>query len=190
MGSRNKVAEIMLTEARPLGFEGDTLIIGHNTGALAERLNAESNNADIVAVFSEKLGTQVPVRCVVGTETVVAKVRSSEREPSDDAEDPAPAPAAAPAPKDWRAAAAAASQQAAAKAKRERDEIPPPPEPAEEEPPYDPWENEPQPATYTQEDEERDMADQAQGEEGSPDRRDATEVAMELLATELGARPL
>lgn len=34
------------------------------------------------------------------------------------------------------------------------------------------------------------MADQAQDETGSPDRRDATEVAMELLATELGARPL
>ena len=34
------------------------------------------------------------------------------------------------------------------------------------------------------------MADQAREEEGSADRRDATEVAMELLAAELGAKPL
>ena len=50
---------------------------------------------------------------------------------------------------------------------------------------------EPAPASeYTREDEERDMADQAVSEASSFDRRDATEVAMELLASELGARPL
>ena len=43
---------------------------------------------------------------------------------------------------------------------------------------------------YTREDEERDMADQARDEAGTADRRDATEVAMDLLATELGAKPL
>ena len=83
----------------------------------------------------------------------------------------------------------AASQKAAEKAKREREEIPPPPEP------YDYDEGEPEASIgnvpeYTREDEERDMADQARDEEGSVDRRDATEVAMELLAAELGAKPL
>ena len=34
------------------------------------------------------------------------------------------------------------------------------------------------------------MTDQAESEEASFDRRDATEVAMQLLASELGARPL
>ena len=34
------------------------------------------------------------------------------------------------------------------------------------------------------------MADQAEAEEGERDRRDATQVAMELLASELGAKPL
>ena len=83
---------------------------------------------------------------------------------------------------DWRSAALAASQKAAEKAKRERDEIPPPPEPYNYE--------EEAPPEYTREDEERDMADQARAETGTADRRDATEVAMDLLAAQLGAKPL
>ena len=90
---------------------------------------------------------------------------------------------------DWRSAALAASQKAAERAKREREEIPPPPEP------YDYDEGVPEASIgnapeYTREDEERDMADQARDEAGSADRRDATEVAMDLLAAELGAKPL
>ena len=42
---------------------------------------------------------------------------------------------------------------------------------------------------YTREDEERDMVDQSM-EAGELDRRNPTEVAMDLLAEELGARPL
>ena len=58
----------------------------------------------------------------------------------------------------------------------------PPPEPPE---PYE----EAEPA-YTREDEERDMITEARDGEKTADRRDATEVAMDLLATELGAKPL
>ena len=216
----------MLTEAKPLGFDGDVLVVGHHTGALAERINAEKNNADIAAVLSEKLGAKVQVRCVIGTDPATANLRRpAKREvwnpgtesEATESEDPAPAsgwdapaalgrpqeaapPKQPPAPQpqppqpakredDWRAAALAASQKAAAKAKQERDEIPPPPEP------YDYDEGEPEASigeepAYTREDEERDMADQARDEEGSADRRDATEVAMDLLAAELGAKPL
>ena len=226
IAARNKVAEIMLTEAKPLGFDGDVLVVGHHTGALAERINAEKNNADIAAVLSEKLGAKVQVRCVIGTDPATANLRRpAKREvwnpgtesEATESEDPAPAsgwdapaalgrpqeaapPKQPPAPQpqppqpakredDWRAAALAASQKAAAKAKQERDEIPPPPEP------YDYDEGEPEASigeepAYTREDEERDMADQARDEEGSADRRDATEVAMDLLAAELGAKPL
>ncbi|MDK7180867.1 DNA polymerase III subunit gamma and tau [Corynebacterium riegelii] len=213
VGGRNKVAEIMLTEARPLGMDGDTLVLGHHTGALAERINADNNNADIAAVLSEKLDAKVGVRCVVGTDPAAANLKPVERKQvwnpnresaqeaeADEPDDPAPAPSPkppAPAKDDWRAAVQAASAQAAARAKRERDEIPPPPEPpADDEPPYDPWDDNtpPPPASapeeYTQEDEERDMQDQARDEEGTIDRRDATAIAMELLASELGARPL
>ncbi|WP_277100298.1 DNA polymerase III subunit gamma and tau [Corynebacterium riegelii] len=213
VGGRNKVAEIMLTEARPLGMDGGTLVLGHHTGALAERINADNNNADIAAVLSEKLDAKVGVRCVVGTDPAAANLKPVERKQvwnpnresaqeaeADEPDDPAPAPSPkspAPAKDDWRAAVQAASAQAAARAKRERDEIPPPPEPpADDEPPYDPWDDNtppppaPAPEEYTQEDEERDMQDQARDEEGTIDRRDATAIAMELLASELGARPL
>ena len=225
----------MLTEATPLGFDGDVLVAGHHTGALAERINAEKNNADIATVLSEKLGAKMQVRCVIGTDPATANLRrpakrevwnpgaetgegsggASDSDSSDgsDSDDPAPAPATgwdapaqiggpapaqqqaqqqapqAPTPPmpakredDWRTAALAASQKAAEKAKRERDDIPPPPEPYN----YD----EEAPPEYTREDEERDMADQARDEAGTADRRDATEVAMDLLAAELGAKPL
>ncbi|MCT1464659.1 DNA polymerase III subunit gamma and tau [Corynebacterium sanguinis] len=192
VGARNKVAEIMLTEAKPLGMEDDTLVVGHNTGALAERINAESNNTDIAAVFSEHLGTPIKVRCVVGTDPSKAGFTPSDapaaqvwnpnakKAPCEpEPEEPAPAGVDK---QDWRAAA-----EVAMRAQRERSEVPLPPEPDDEEPPYE--EPAPQPA-YSREDEERDMAEQARKEEGTRDRRDATAVAMDLLATELGARPL
>ena len=67
VGRRNKVAEIMLAEARVLGFRDDTLILGHTTGALAERINSPSNNDAIVAVLKEELRRDVKVNCIIGT---------------------------------------------------------------------------------------------------------------------------
>ncbi len=67
IGQRNKVAEIMLTEARVLGLRDDTLILGHTTGALAHRINDEAKNKDIAAVLAEKTGTTLKVECIVGT---------------------------------------------------------------------------------------------------------------------------
>ena len=82
------------------------------------------------------------------------------------------------------------------------------PEPLDDEPPYEPpyepaidqdsgsvaegGDTEPSVSDvpYSREDEERDMAEQARAEEGTADRRDATQVAMDLLAKELGAKPL
>ncbi len=81
VGERNKVAEIMLTEAQPLGMDGTTLVVGHNTGALANSINSQHNNDDIVAVLSEKLGTEIAVRCVVGTDPKAAGFDAPAREP-------------------------------------------------------------------------------------------------------------
>ena len=64
------------------------------------------------------------------------------------------------------------------------DGAPLPPEPADPDVPSEAPEPE-----YTREDEERDMVDQSM-EAGEIDRRNPTEVAMDLLAEELGARPL
>lgn len=81
VGERNKVAEIMLTEAQPLGMDGSTLVVGHNTGALANSINSKHNNDDIVAVLTEKLGTGVGVRCVVGTDPKAAGFEAPSRAP-------------------------------------------------------------------------------------------------------------
>ena len=263
VGERNKVAEIMLTEAKPLGMDGTTLVVGHNTGALANSINSKHNNDDIAAVLTEKLGTEVGVRCVVGTDPKVAGFEAPARapqawsppreqeqsepeaqpehgspddgEPAGSAEDPhaadgteaeeptptsdgsvdnanaavTPEPPVASGPVAAAAAAAAAAGAAgvvsgaqnravAAPANAQptagpktgfgestsfSSGVPLPPEP-EDEPPA-----EEAPAPYTREDEERDMVDQSQ-EAGTFDRRSPTEVAMELLADELGARPL
>ena len=218
VGERNKVAEIMLAEAKPLGMEGTTLVVGHNTGALAERINSEHNNKDIVAALSEKLGTTIAVRCVVGTDPKAegfspvkdepaawnprAALAEAEvaKEPEQQEQEPAPAPPS-PAPVETGGAAAAAVAAAAGAAKSSdpwsrparkvggeggvekqsehfSDGAPLPPEPSDPDAPE-----------YTREDEERDMVDQSM-EAGELDRRNPTEVAMDLLAEELGARPL
>ncbi len=69
---RNKVAGIMLAEARVLGLREDTLVLGHNTGALAERLNAESNNTVVAKVVSEHTRRELKVQCVIGTDPAAA----------------------------------------------------------------------------------------------------------------------
>src|SRR5699024_11631595 len=81
VSKRNKIAGIMLTEARVLGFRDDTLVLGHTTGALAERLNAEANNKDVVAVVTQEAGYQLAVQCIVGTDPAAAgfSARSEER---------------------------------------------------------------------------------------------------------------
>ena len=69
VGQTNRVAEVMLTEAKVLGIDGDTVVLGHNTGALAERINSERNNAVIVEAVSAFVERKVQVKCIVGTKT-------------------------------------------------------------------------------------------------------------------------
>ena len=68
IGHRNKVAEIMLAEARVLGVRDDTLVLGHTTGALAERINSPGTNEVIVSVLKEELNCELKVECVIGTD--------------------------------------------------------------------------------------------------------------------------
>ena len=69
VGQTNRVAEVMLTEAKVLGIDGDTVVLGHNTGALAERINSERNNAVIVEAISVAVDQKLQVKCIVGTKT-------------------------------------------------------------------------------------------------------------------------
>ncbi|WP_408921624.1 DNA polymerase III subunit gamma and tau [Corynebacterium tuberculostearicum] len=192
VGKRNKVAEIMLAEARVLGFRDGTLTLGHTTGALAERINAPANNAVIVEVLKEEFQREVAVNCVVGTDPKTAGFDAPRppqrkeawtpnqpaREPADDQE-----AESKPETPGWRSRIARATQAA-----KQRDEsqfsngvpLPPEPEPDFGAPPEEP-------PAYTRDDEERDMMEAAQST-GEMDHRSATEVAMELLERELGAR--
>ena len=68
IGRRNKVAEIMLAEARVLGVRDETLVLGHTTGALAERINSPGTNEVIVTVLQEELNRNLKVTCVIGTD--------------------------------------------------------------------------------------------------------------------------
>lgn len=73
MVSKNSmVAGIMLAEAKILGFRDETLVLGHNTGALAERLNSGDNNAAIVKVIKAELNRDVTVQCIIGTDIAAA----------------------------------------------------------------------------------------------------------------------
>lgn len=71
IGRRNKVAEIMLAEARVLGVRDDTLVLGHTTGALAERINSPGTNEVIVTVLQEEINRNLKVTCVIGTDPKV-----------------------------------------------------------------------------------------------------------------------
>lgn len=63
----NAVAGILLTGAQPLGIADETLVLGHNTGALASRLNAPEHNVTIQSAVLETTGLELEVRCEVGT---------------------------------------------------------------------------------------------------------------------------
>lgn len=191
VGKRNKVAEIMLAEARVLGFRDGTLTLGHTTGALAERINAPANNAVIVEVLKEEFQRDVAVNCVVGTDPKTAGFdaprppqRNEAWTPNQPAREPADDQEAESKPESkpgWRSRIARATRAA-----KQRDEsqfsngVPLPPEPDFAAPPEEP-------PAYTRDDEERDMMEAAQAT-GEMDHRSATEVAMELLERELGAR--
>ena len=192
VGKRNKVAEIMLAEARVLGFRDGALTLGHTTGALAERINAPANNAVIVEVLKEEFQRDVAVNCVVGTDPKTAGFdapRPPQRKEAWTPNQPAREPAddqeveSKPEMPGWRSRIARATQAA-----KQRDEsqfsngvpLPPEPEPDFAAPPEEP-------PAYTRDDEERDMMEAAQST-GEMDHRSATEVAMELLERELGAR--
>lgn len=228
VGKQNQVAEIMLTEAKVLGLENDELVVGHNTGALAQRLNAANNNKALVSAVKSVTGLDLKVRVEVGT---VPLSGSQKREPQqkawkpqvkqeESAPEPEPEPAqstgwgapvalggAAAEPVKTEEVASASVPEPAPKkrwqelAERGREAmkhsfaggVPLPPEP-EDEPEPEEWappapsahapEPEPQP-----ESEEEQMIEEATGP-ANYDHRDAKTIAMEMLTSELGARPL
>ncbi|ARU45346.1 DNA polymerase III subunit gamma and tau [Corynebacterium silvaticum] len=102
---KSAVAGILLAESCVLGMREGTLVLGHNTGPLAQGLNLAKNNDVIVEVIRAELGRDVIVDCIVGTDPAAAgfsepqaeKAWSPEPEVSEpETSEPAPAPAATP----------------------------------------------------------------------------------------------
>lgn len=194
IGEKNKVAEIMLTEAVVLGVEDGTLVLGHNTGALAERINASSNNIPILAVLRERFEAITAVRCVIGREIPPGKAEAPAPAESSTwgqpkaipTAEPAPAPEEKeePAPPTPTWAEKAARGQAALESTSFEDDVPLPPDPEDYPPP--PVEDSYVPV----EEEEEELIREAASGPGELDHRDALTIAMELVESELGARRL
>lgn len=63
IGARSKVTQVLLAEASILRLDGTTLVLGHQTGALAARLNEDRHRGLLAEVFREFFGVGWDVVC-------------------------------------------------------------------------------------------------------------------------------
>lgn len=143
VGKSRKHAEIMLTEAQVLGIKDETLVLGHTTGALAQRLNAPENNDAIVKVIQDEFDVKLAVKCVIGTDPAQAGFAAAqepkpawnpnqnqrESAAADDQESERPRPAAESTPEpehnsEQEASAAAEKPQESKPAESEPEDLP------------------------------------------------------------------
>ncbi|MBY0795084.1 DNA polymerase III subunit gamma and tau [Corynebacterium parakroppenstedtii] len=68
VGKRSKVAQVMVSEAVILGVFRNHVVLGHHTGALAQRLNDQHINTSIVDAITDATGQEVTVEAVIGTD--------------------------------------------------------------------------------------------------------------------------
>lgn len=163
------VLEVMLSGASIQGVDGQTIVFGHSTEMLVNRLGKE-HAGNLRAAVNDVFGPGFDVRVVHATGPAVQT--APQRGPADKQ-------AARPAPK----------RPSYSRPSRGRDQpgtaAAPPPEP-----PPEPEEPEPPRSDEELTDAERDEM-VADAQTGSPERRlDPDQVALELLKAELGARPL
>ena len=64
----NQVTAILVTEARPLGMTDNTIVLGHNTGALASRINSPEHRKVLVSAIKETTDLDVDVKCEIGAD--------------------------------------------------------------------------------------------------------------------------
>ncbi|MGZ3141350.1 DNA polymerase III subunit gamma and tau [Lentzea chajnantorensis] len=176
--SSSRSTEAMLTNAMVSEVDGNVVTIAHTSAPLARRLAEPRNTEAIAAALSAVLGGTWQVRCIHGTPGATTQ---------------ASGPAKAPRPAPTRPSQSSAPPQPPARPQPEPqpraaprppvDDVPPPPEPPEPDEPLPP-------EPY---DEEAMLAEAAR-----PADPNATPVAaldpeakmFQLLADELGARPL
>jgi DNA polymerase-3 subunit gamma/tau len=190
---RSRTVEVMLSGATVRAVDGDRLILSHASAPLAKRL-VEPRNAEVIRdAMREVFGLDWAVDCEVGTAEPAEQSRA--QAPRQQAKStggprfsrpsqgnaaqtapsaPPPAPEARPGPEPAPGPPV--------------DDIPPPDYPDYPDDPGPPPPVEPAaPDSVTAEDEEEMMAQAAQPSDPSV-RRDPEEMAIELLATELGAK--
>ncbi|GGF19635.1 DNA polymerase III subunit gamma and tau [Williamsia phyllosphaerae] len=167
----DKVVEVMLSGATVRGVEGSTLVISHDNAPLVARLASDRGTAVIAAAMHDVFGGAWNVRCEhLPNDTVTVKTVA-------DPAGPGRAKAAGQKNTYTRRGGRAAADGPPASS----DEPPPPeePSPVPEAPPV---------ADDELTDAERDeMAADARDNDPDP-RQDPEQVAMALLASELGAR--
>ncbi|MCX2952381.1 DNA polymerase III subunit gamma and tau [Lentzea sp. NEAU-D7] len=172
----SRSTEAMLTNATVGEVDGNVVTITHTSAPLARRLAEPRNTEAIAAALSSVLGGTWQVRCTHGTPGATpqqatqvkaarpAPIRPSQAQNQQARPQPEPQQTQAPRPP--------------------QDDVPPPPEPPE---PDDPLPPEP-------DDEEAMLAEAARpadpGSVNEVQAKDPESVMLQLLADELGARPL
>jgi len=166
--SRSKSLEPMLSAAVIVALEGDTVVLAHPVEVLVGRLSAPHAVAIIRESLAEVFGVPLDVRTVHQPPGAAAPAG---------ARGGGPAPRQQPKPKPSFSRPSRGRSQGAPSAPAPE----PPPEPEEPEPP--------RADEDIPEDERAEMV--AEARTASPDQRlDPDQVALELLKSELGARPI
>ncbi|MDQ3885784.1 MAG: DNA polymerase III subunit gamma and tau [Actinomycetota bacterium] len=178
---QSRATQVLLTNATATAVEGDVLVLTLPTAPLAHRL-AEDRNVDMIRrALRSVLGVDWQIRCEHSGSAPGSRVegtRSPPRTPDPPPERPGrsrrlvtPTPQTPPTqPRGGQVG---------------DDEIPPPPEPAEPEPPEDP---DPGMGTTPPDEDEALLAEAAAADGDGTQRRDPEDVALQLLAEQLGAR--
>ena len=210
---KNTTARILLRGAKVLDVRDGTLYLGILTGAIANRLNDAKHNADIADAVKAELNVPFTVECVLGN-TIPARQSHPAPEPAPQQaaapQQPAPQPPAQPAPHVERNREPVAPPSTRVEEQDEEADQPeaavphwkqrmnaiaarnngqqagnnPPPPPVPEEPDI------PLPPEPTDEEMEEEMARAATEDPGNFDHRTPKDMAMDLLQTELDARPM
>ncbi|MEO6880669.1 MAG: DNA polymerase III subunits gamma/tau [Mycobacteriaceae bacterium] len=172
--TRSRTTEVMLSSATVRRIEGDTLVLSHDSAPLAKRIT-ESRNADVVReALRDVLGVDWTVVC----ESVEAQPAPSTPAAASRVQRPAGGPR-------YTRPVRAGGADGGSGVPTGPEAVPLPDEPS------DPDDPEPAGAAPEADDEEALLQEAAHPvDAGSVERRDPHEVALELLASELGARPL
>ncbi|MFZ2509575.1 MAG: DNA polymerase III subunit gamma/tau, partial [Gordonia sp. (in: high G+C Gram-positive bacteria)] len=172
-GMSGKILAPMLSAATVQAVGDGTVVLGHSDSGLVGRLSDPTRLEMFNEIFSQIFGGSWQVQVVHAAPG--ASPATSNRSPRQ------------PAPVKRQEFTRPSRVGQAADRRRAVDDGPPPPEPPPE--PEEPWPAEPKPDEELTDAERDEMV--ATAHDGTPDKRlDPDQIALELLKSELGARPV